>query len=114
MLLESNKEFVTRMYLLTQELPKNKIEDYENVLSLLSFQLKLREMNIVKEAASNLSRLVNLSSVENKAKNYLLNEIEIFKRQDRYTIQVPEDNQEDVQQVLGSTGNKEVAQTLKS
>jgi len=113
MLLESNKEFVTRMYLLTQELPKNKIEDYENTLSLLSFQLKLREMDIAKEAAHNLSRLVTLSSIQNKAKNYLLNEIEIFKGQDRYIIQVPEDNQGGVQQVLGVKGDNKIAQEIK-
>ena len=102
------------MYLLTQELPKNKIEDFEAVLSLLSFQLKLREMDIAHEAAHNLSRLVTLSSIQNKAKNYLLNEIEIFKGQDRYIIQVPEDDQGDVQQVLGVEGDNEATQTLKS
>ena len=90
--MESNKEFVTRMYLLTQELPKNKVEDFETVLSLLSFQLKLREMDIMAEAGHNLSRLVSLSSIQNKTKNYLLNEIEIFKKQDKYIIQVPVDN----------------------
>jgi len=101
------------MYLLTQELPKNKIEDFEAVLSLLSFQLKLREMDIAHEAAHNLSRLVTLSSIQNKAKNYLLNEIEIFKGQDRYIIQVPEDDPNEVEEVLGSTGDKEATKTTK-
>ena len=101
------------MYLLTQELPKNKIEDYENTLSLLSFQLKLREMDITKEAADNLSRLISLSTIYSKSKKYLLNEIEFFKGQSKYSIQIPDNNPNEVEKVLGSTRDKEVDETIK-
>lgn len=106
--MENRKEFVIRMYLLAKEIPKEKIEDYENILSLLSFQLKLREIELIEDAAETLSSLVNRSSIHNSTKKYMIDEIDVFTRQDRFTLQIPEDNKEETQQVLGVKGDKQI------
>tara|TARA_R100000329_G_scaffold29467_1_gene27055 strand:+ start:1540 stop:1833 length:294 start_codon:yes stop_codon:yes gene_type:complete len=47
--MESNKEFITRMVLLINELPEDKKRDYFTLLSFLGFQLSMRDNLFITE-----------------------------------------------------------------
>lgn len=46
--IESRKEFITRMFLFMNELPKEKKNDFGTILCFLEFQMRLREMEFIK------------------------------------------------------------------
>lgn len=111
--METNKEFITRMYMLVNELPKDKIEDYENILSLISFQLKSRDIDHISDFVKDLTFLFNSSHAASTAKHILHEKLKSLREKTRYTFKIPEDNKESDQQILGSEGNKENPDNLK-
>ena len=48
--IESRKEFITRIFLLMQEIPEEKRKDLNTMLGFLSIQLREREMDFAKYA----------------------------------------------------------------
>tara|TARA_R110000796_G_scaffold10289_2_gene34347 strand:+ start:7997 stop:8449 length:453 start_codon:yes stop_codon:yes gene_type:complete len=49
--IESRKEFIARMFLLTQEIPEEKRKDLNTMLGFFAIQLRHREMEFAKYAA---------------------------------------------------------------
>ena len=111
--METNKEFITRMYMLVNELPKEKIEDYNNILNLLSFQLKMRDIEHITGFTRQLSDRFNSSHVQATSKAILYEKLKGLSEKSRYTFSLPEDYKESLQQILGSKGNKESPDNLK-
>ena len=101
------------MYMLVNELPKEKLEDANNVLNLLSFQLKMRDIDHITDFTRQLSNRFNSSYVSSTSKTMLHEKLKGLSQESRYTFTVPEDYQELEQQVLGSKGNKESPNNLK-
>ena len=111
--METNKEFITRMYLLVNEIPKEKLEDYNNILSLLSFQLKMRDMDHINEFVRQLTNRFNSSHVNSTSKRMLYEKLKGLSEESRYTFSVPEDHIENLKQILGSKGDKKDTDNLK-
>ena len=112
--MESNKEFITRMYLLVNELPKEKIEDYENILSLLSFQLKLRDITHISNFTQELSDMFNGTHAQSTSKQIFDAKLKALRAKTRYTFSLPKNNQNRMEKILGSKRNKTNPDNLKS
>ena len=65
--MESNKEFITRMVLLINELPEDKRREYNTLLSFLDFQLTIRDNLFI-------------TDIFDKLDLYLLNKIDWYGR----------------------------------
>ena len=111
--MESNREFITRMYLLVNELPKEKLEDVNNILSLLEFQLKMRDIDHITGFVEELSLKVNSSHIYSTSKNVVYEKLKGLREESRYTFTLPGHYNEPVKQILGSKGNKESPNNLK-
>ena len=57
--IESRKEFITRVFLIMQEIPEEKRKDLNTMLGFLSIQLREREMDFAKYATKKV--IVGLS-----------------------------------------------------
>lgn len=111
--METNKEFITRMYMLVNELPKKKIEDFNNILNLLSFQLKIRDIDRIDNFTRQLFNRFSSTHVSSTSKRILYDKLKGLSEESGYTFSVSEDYQKDVEQILGGKGNKESLDNLK-
>lgn len=111
--MESNREFITRMYLLVKELPKEKLEDANNILALLEFQLKMRDIDHITGFVEELSLRVNSSHIYSASKKVVYEKLKGLREETRYTFTLPGRYEEPIQQILGSKGNKKDTDNLK-
>ena len=112
--MESNKEFIARMYAFLQELPEEKRSDYNTLLNFLSYQLKIRDIKFVASLASKI--IVSLEFTDYIPKRYkdaAIKKIENVCTSSRYTFTVPQIDKEQLQQVLGEQKDKQNTENLK-
>ena len=102
------------MVLLVKELPKKKLEDANNILTLLEFQLKMRDIDHITGFVEELSFRVNSSHIYSASKKVVYEKLKGLREEGRYTFTLPGYYKEPVEQVLGSTGDKEITKNLKS
>jgi len=91
--IESRKEFITRMYLLSQELPSETLQDANNVLSFLEFQLKVRESDLLDEVSGKIVNVLSRSnSISSRNKSWVIKELEALKGTQKYVIHSEKEN----------------------
>ena len=101
------------MYLLVNELPKEKFEDVNNILALLEFQLKMRDIDHITGFVEELSLRVNSSHIYSASKKVVYEKLKGLREESRYTFTIPGYYKEPDKQILGSKGNKESPNNLK-
>ena len=101
------------MYLLVNELPKEKFEDANNILALLEFQLKMRDIDHITGFVEELSLRVNSSHIYSASKKVVYEKLKGLREEGRYTFTLPGYYKEVDQQVLGSKANKKNIDNLK-
>jgi hypothetical protein len=115
--MESNKEFITRMILLINELPENKRRDHFTLLNFLDFQLHCRDNLVMEDFVCNLAaritKNVNFYG-QAKLKKMVLEQIDIYARANQYTFKIPVYHKEFVQQALGGKADRKTIKNLKS
>ena len=103
--MESNKEFVTRMILFINELPEEKRRDYYTLLSFLDFQLTMRDNLFITELFDKLDlHLLNKIDWYGRAKlkQEIRQAIRDFCETSKYSFTVHDNNDKQMQQVMGS------------
>lgn len=99
--------------MLTQELPKEKIEDYNNILNLLSFHLKIRDIDHITNFVIEFTKIIGSMHIPQRTKSIINNELFRLSEKGRYTFQVPEIDKNALEEILGSTGDKSSPEDLK-
>ena len=95
--MESNKEFITRMTVMLNELPEHKRRDYNTLLSFLDVQLTIRNNLFITKLLSKLEfQLIENVDWYGKAreKKQIQKEIADFCESSKHTFKVHNDNQE--------------------
>lgn len=83
--MEGREEFVIRMYRLTQELPKDSLSNLEDTLSLLCFQLKLREVEMAEETVDNFGNVETNPKLTYTVRKYSKNEDKLARKENKGT-----------------------------
>jgi len=112
--MESNKEFIARMYTFLQELPEEKKSDYNTLLNFFSYQLKARDIEMVASLASKI--IVSLEFTDylpKRFKDATIKKIENICTTGKYTFTFPEIDKEKLQQVLGEQKDERNTKNLK-
>ena len=103
--MESNKEFITRMTLMINELPQEKRRDYFTLLNFLDFQLTMRDNLFITELFDKLDlHLLNKIDWYGRAKlkQEIRQAIRDFCETSKYSFTVHDNNDKQMQQVMGS------------
>jgi len=112
--MESNKEFIARMYAFLQELPEEKKSDYNTLLNFLSYQLKLRDIELVASLTSKIILSLEFTDyIPKRFKDATIKKIEDVCTSSRYTFTVPQIDKEQLQQVLGEQKDKRNTKNIK-
>ena len=102
--MESNKEFVTRMMLMINELPEEKRRDYHTLLSFLDFQLTMRDNLFITELFDKLEfHLTEKIDWYGRAKlkREIKKEIRNFCKSSTYSFTFHNNNEKQMQHVMG-------------
>ncbi len=103
--MESNKEFITRMILLINELPEHKRRDHFTLLAFLDFQLTMRDNLFITELFDKLDlHLLNKIDWYGRAKlkQEIRQAIRDFCKTSQYSFTFHDNNEKQMQQVMGS------------
>jgi len=112
--MESNKEFIARMYAFLQELPEEKKSDYNTLLNFFSYQLKTRDIQFVASLASKIILSLELTDyIPKRFKDATIKKIEDVCTSSRYTFTLPQIDKEQLQQVLGEQKDKRDTKNTK-
>ena len=112
--MESSKEFIARMYAFLQELPEEKKSDYNTLLNFLSYQLKLRDIELVASLTSKIILSLEFTDyIPKRFKDATIKKIEDVCTSSRYTFTVPQIDKEQLQQVLGEQKDKRNTKNIK-
>ena len=101
--MESNKEFVTRMTLMINELPEHKRRDYYTLLSFLDFQLTMRDNLFITELFDKLDlHLLNKIDWYGRAKlkQEIRQALRDFCKTSQYSFTFHDNNEKQMQQVM--------------
>jgi|TARA_R100001244_G_scaffold131367_1_gene104527 hypothetical protein len=112
--MESNKEFIARMYIFLQELPEDKKNDYNTLLNFFSYQLKARDIEMVATITAKI--IVSLEFTDYIPKRYkdaTIQKIENICTSSRYTFALPEVDKKKLQQILGEQKDQRNTDNLK-
>jgi len=107
--MESNKEFITRMILLINELPEDKRRDYFTLLNFLDFQLKARDNLFVEDLINKLAIHITLKVEfhgQARIKKNIIKAIEDHCAASKYSFKIPDYNREKLQQKMGKQKDK--------
>ena len=103
--MESNKEFVTRMTLMINELPEHKRRDYFTLLAFLDFQLTMRDNLFITELFYKLD-LHFLNKIDwygrAKLKQEIRQALRDFCKTSQYSFTIHDNNEKQMQQVMDS------------
>jgi len=112
--MESNKEFIARMYAFLQELPEEKKSDYNTLLNFFAYQLKTRDIEFVASLASKIIVSLEFTDyIPKRFKDATIKKIENICTSSRYTFTLPQIDKEQLQQVLGEQKDKRNIKNLK-
>ena len=112
--MESNKEFIARMYAFLQELPEEKKSDYNTLLNFLSYQLKLRDIELVASLTSKIILSLELTDyIPKRFRDAAIKKIEDVCTSSRYTFTIPQIDKEELQQVLVEQKDKRNSENTK-
>ena len=112
--MESNKEFIARMYAILQELPEEKKSDYNTLLNFFSYQLKTRDIKLVTSLTSKIILSLELTDyIPKRFKDYAIKKIENICTSSRYTFTLPQIDKEQLQQILGEQKDKRDTKNTK-
>jgi len=103
--MESNKEFITRMATMLNELPEHKRRDLFTLLAFLDFQLTIRDNLFITELFDKLDlHLLNKIDWYGRAKlkQQIREEIRSFCKASKYSFTVHDSNEKQMQQVMDS------------
>ena len=103
--MESNKEFITRMVTMLNELPEHKRRDLFTLLAFFDFQLTIRDNLFITELFDKLDlHLLNKIDWYGRAKlkKELRQSIRDFCETSKYSFTIHDNDQKQMQQVLGS------------
>ena len=103
--MESNKEFVTRMTLMINELPEHKRRDYFTLLSFLDFQLTMRDNLFITDIFDKLDlHLLNKIDWYGRAKlkQEIRQALRDFCKTSQYSFTFHDNNEKQMQQVMDS------------
>ena len=103
--MESNKEFITRMILLINELPEHKRRDHFTLLAFLDFQLTMRDNLFITELFDKLDlHLLNKIDWYGRAKlkQEIRQAIRDFCKTSQYSFTFHDNNEKQMQQVMDS------------
>ena len=107
--MESNKEFITRIVVMINELPEDKRRDYHTLLSFLDFQLKGRDNLFVEDLINKLAIHITLKVDfygQPKIKKNVIKAIEDHCAASQYSFKIPDYNREQLQQKMGKQKDK--------
>ena len=107
--MESNKEFITRVVLMINELPEDKRRDYFTLLTFLDFQLKARDNLFVEDLINKLAIYITLKVDFNghaRIKKNVIKAIEDHCAASQYSFKIPDYNREQLQQKMGEQKHK--------
>ena len=112
--MESNKEFIARMYAFLQELPEEKRSDYSTLLNFFSYQLKTRDIELVASLASKIIVSLEFTDyIPKRFKDETIKKIENICTSGRYTFTLPQIDKKKLQQILGEQKDQRNTQNLK-
>lgn len=101
--MESNKEFISRMMLMINELPEHKRRDHFALLSFLDFQLTMRDNLFITELFDKLD-LYLLNKIDwygrAKLKQEIREELRSFCKTNQYSFTFHDSNEKQMQQVV--------------
>ena len=103
--MESNKEFITRMAVMLNELPEEKRRDVFTLLPFLDFQLTIRDNLFITELFDKLDlHLLNKIDWYGRAKlkRELRQTIRDFCETSQYSFTIHDNNEKQMQQVMDS------------
>tara|TARA_Y100001938_G_scaffold148602_1_gene232825 strand:+ start:40517 stop:40840 length:324 start_codon:yes stop_codon:yes gene_type:complete len=107
--MESNKEFITRMTLMINELPQEKRRDYFTLLAFLDFQLTMRDNLFITELFDKLDlHLLNKIDWYGRAKlkQEIRQALRDFCKASQYSFTFHDNHEKQMQQVVGSREDK--------
>ncbi len=103
--MESNKEFISRMMLMINELPKHKRRDHFTLLAFLDFQLTMRDNLFITEIFDKLDlHLLNKIDWYGRAKlkQEIRQALRDFCKTSQYSFTFHDSNEKQMQQVMDS------------
>jgi len=114
--METNKEFITRMALMLNELPEQKRRDVFTLLPFLDFQLKQRDNLVMEHFITNLAHNL-MENVDwygaKRIKKMVLNEIDAYCKTSKYTFKVSPEDEKLMQQKMGREANRDLIEKIK-
>ena len=115
--MESNKEFITRMILMINELPEHRKRDYHTLLTFLDFQLKARDNLFVEDLINKLAIHITLKVDfygHQRIKKNVIKAIEDHCAASKYSFKIPDYNRKQLQQKVGKQKYKYNFKDIKS
>ena len=115
--MESNKEFITRIVVMINELPEDKRRDYFTLLTFLDFQLKARDNLFVEDLINKLAIHITLKVDfygHQRIKKNVIKAIEDHCAASQSSFKIPDYNREQLQQKMGEQKYKHNFKDIKS